>query len=368
MVTEIQEEIKNRFGEKDSVIIDKNMTAEDQSLLAFIKDLAPKIMVIGAGGSGSNTMTRLTELGINGATVVAANTDAQHLLLTKANRKILLGKKRTRGLGAGSNPVVGEQAAEESFEEIKNAVAGMDLVFITCGMGGGTGTGAAHVIAKAAKAQGAIVVAVTTLPFTSEGPKRAANAAEGLTKLKKEADTTIAIRNDKLLEYVGDLPLNQAFKACDMVLANSVKGIIELITKPGLVNLDFADIRTVLEKSGSAVIGVGEVDDNQQKDRLEIAAEKALNSPLLDVDLSKANKALVNITGGSGMTLGEAERAVTKISQRISKDAHIIWGATIDESLGNKTVRVLAVLAGVGEKEAPGQVVNDEALDEIGEV
>ena len=368
-MADVQEELNNRFAGRDSVVIDKNMSAEDQSLLAFIKDLAPKIMVIGAGGSGSNTMTRLSELGVAGITTVAANTDAQHLLMTKAQKKILLGKKRTRGLGAGSNPTVGEQAAEESFEDIKNAVAGMDLVFITCGMGGGTGTGSAHVLAKAAKAQGAIVVAITTLPFSSEGPKRLANAVEGLSKLKKEADTTIAIRNDKLLEFVGDLPLNQAFKACDMVLANSVKGIVELITKPGLVNLDFADIRTVLEKSGSAVIGVGEVDDNQQKDRLEMAAEKALNSPLLDVDLTKANKALVNITGGSGMTLGEAERAVNKIAQRIAKDAHIIWGATIDEGMGNKSVRVLAVLAGVGEKEAKSSIqVEDEALDEIGEV
>ena len=327
------------------------VSEDDVELLSFLEETKPRILVIGAGGSGSNTITRMNEVGIAGTTLVAMNTDAQHLLKTRAEKKLLLGKKRTRGLGAGSVPKVGEDAAGESKEEIKKFVDGKDLVFITCGLGGGTGTGSAHVIAEAAKAAGALVVSVVTMPFTSEGPQRAKNAAEGLEKLKAFSDTTISIPYDRLLTYVPDLPLNAAFKAADMVLANAVKGIAELVTKPGLVNLDFADLRTVLGGSGSAVIGLGEAEGGETSQRFIDAAEKALSSPLVDCDLGEVQKALVYVTGGQDLTLGAAEAVVQNISSKISKDCHVIWGASVEDAFENKA-SVLAVLAGVKERKS----------------
>ncbi len=325
----------------------KPLTEEEKEILAVLEASHPRVYVIGTGGSGCNTITRMSQVGIKGATLVAMNTDAQHLIRIKADKRMLLGKKKTKGLGAGSNPAVGEAAAQESQEEIKQLISNADLVFVTGGMGGGTGTGSAHVIAKTAKDVGALCLGVVTLPFYSEGPKRMKNAMEGLEKLQRVADTVIAIPNDKLLMFVPDLPINAAFKVADSVLTNAVKGITELITKPGLVNLDFADMRTILEHGGDAVIGVGEVSNDETKDRLLLAADKALASPLLDIDIRTADRALVNITGGSSMTLGEAEAAVNSIAIKISKDAHIIWGATIDDSLEKGGVRVLTVLAGI---------------------
>ncbi|MEK6954550.1 MAG: cell division protein FtsZ, partial [Candidatus Micrarchaeota archaeon] len=304
---------------------------------------------VGTGGSGCNTVNRMQDIGIYGASIIAMNTDAQHLLKIRAGKKVLLGKKKTRGLGAGSNPEVGEAAARESESEIRMLLQDANLVFVTCGMGGGTGTGSAHVIAKAAKEAGALVIGICTMPFTSEGTKRNENAMDGLRKLREVADTTIAIPNDKLLFYVPDLPLNAAFKAADMVLTNAVKGITELITRPGLVNLDFADVRTIISDSGIAMIGLGETANVRDKNRVVLAAEKSLKSPLIDVNVSQASRALINIMGGEDLTLGEAEAAVNAISNKISKDAHIIWGATIDKSLSGGEVRVLAVLAGMKE-------------------
>lgn len=328
----------------------KAVSEEDAELLKLLEENQPKILIIGTGGSGNNTLNRIQELGVTGARTVAMNTDAQHLLKTRADKRMVLGRKKTKGLGAGSNPEVGEAAAQESEQEIKQLIGSADLVFVTCGMGGGTGTGSAAVIARAAKQAGALCIAVVTTPFSSEGLKRKENAEKGLEKLRREADTTIVIPNDKLLEYVPDLPLNAAFKAADMVLANAVKGITELITKPGLVNLDFADVRTILSESGTAMIGLGEVEGSEMPDRVVHAAEKALTSPFLDMDVSSASKALVNITGGSDMTLGEAEAAMHAIAKSIAPDAHIIWGAAVDESVKNRGVRVLAVLSGVKDR------------------
>jgi len=357
---------------RESLVMKDNRnetSKDDEELLKFMEESAPKICVIGAGGSGCNTINRMQEVGIYGARMIAMNTDAQHLLRIRAQNKLLLGKKKTKGLGAGSNPEVGEAAAQESEIDVKELLGEVDLVFVTCGMGGGTGTGSAHVIAKAAKEQGALVIGIVTMPFTSEGKKRMKNAMEGLEKLKKVADTTIAIPNDKLLFYVPDLPLNSAFKAADMVLANAVKGITELITKPGLVNLDFADVRTIISDSGMAMIGLGEVSNDKSKDRILAAAEKALTSPLLDLDVSKATKALINITGGEDMTLGEAEGAVNLVSSRIAPEAHVIWGATVDKNLTDGEVRVLTVLAGIRHEEraqgnrSPVEVTGNEPID-----
>ncbi len=323
------------------------VSKEDEELLKFIESSKPRIFVVGAGGSGCNTMSRLHEMKIDGVTLVAMNTDVQHLVKMRADKKVLLGKKTTKGMGAGSNPQLGEAAAKESASEIKNAVSDSMMLFITCGMGGGTGTGSAHIIAENAKTAGALTIAVVTLPFSSEGKIRMQNALEGLEKLRKHADTVVVIPNDKLLSIVPDLPLNTAFKVSDEVLAGAVKGIAELVTKAGLVNLDFADLRTILSAAGCAVVGMGEASVEAKPDqRALIAVDTAMNSPLLDVDVTSASRALINVVGGEDMTLKEAELIVSEVSKRIDPSSHIIWGARIEKSAKKSSIKVLAVLAG----------------------
>ncbi len=323
------------------------ISPDDEELLKFIESAKPKIYVVGAGGSGSNTSTRMSELSIEGATIIAMNTDAPHLARTKAHRKVLLGKKITKGLGAGSDPKVGEESAIESKEDIRHLLSDAQLVFITCGLGGGTGTGSIPIIAHEAKEAGALTVAIATLPFSSEGRPRMRNALEGLAKLKRSTDTTIIIPNDKLLTVAPDLPLNMAFKISDEVLSNATKGIIEMVTKPGMVNLDFADLKSVLKDSGYAVIGMGEANVTQQNDRAKIALENTLKSPLLDVDTSTAKRALVNIVGGEDLTLREAERIFQEVSSRISSDAMLKWGARIEPMMQKSSLKVMVVLGGV---------------------
>jgi len=305
------------------------VSEEDAELLKFIEQSKPKIYVVGAGGSGCNTMARMHEVRIEGVKLIAMNTDVQHLVKMRADKKILLGKKTTRGMGAGSNPSVGEAAAKETVEEIKASIADAMMVFITCGMGGGTGTGSAHIIAEQAKSIGALTIAVVTLPFTSEGKIRMQNAIEGLDKLRKHADTVIVIPNDKLLSIVPDLPLNTAFKVSDEVLAGAV------------------DLRTILTSAGCAVVGIGEASVEAKPDqRALIAVDTAMNSPLLDVDISTANRALINVIGGEDMTLKEAELIVSEVSKRIDPSSHIIWGARIEKAAKKSSIRVLSVLAG----------------------
>ncbi len=323
------------------------LSQDDEELLKFIESAKPKIYVVGAGGSGSNTATRMSELNIEGASVIAMNTDAPHLARTKSNRKVLLGKKITRGLGAGSDPKVGEESAIESKEDIKHILSDAQLVFVTCGLGGGTGTGSAPIIAHESKELGALTVGVVTLPFSSEGRPRMRNALEGLSRLKRATDTTIIIPNDKLLIVAPDLPLNMAFKISDEILANAAKGIIEMVTKPGMVNLDFADLRSVLKDSGYAVIGMGEANSAQTNDRATIAIENTLRSPLLDVNISTAKKALVNIVGGEDLTLREAESIFQNVSSRISPDALLKWGARIEPKMQKSSLKVMVVLSGV---------------------
>jgi cell division protein FtsZ len=265
----------------------------------------------------------------------------------RADKKLLIGKTTTKGMGAGSNPSVGEAAAKESSAEIKQILTNANMVFVTCGMGGGTGTGSAHVIAEQAKAAGALTIAVVTLPFQSEGRIRMQNALEGLEKLKRHADTVVVIPNDKLLTIAPDLPLNTAFKVCDEVLSSAVKSIAELITRAGLVNLDFADLRTILSSAGCAVVGVGESSvEAKSEQRAMVAVEMALNSPLLDVDISSAHRALINVIGGEDMTLKEAELIVSEVAKRIDQTAHIIWGARVEKTTKKNSIRVLVVIAG----------------------
>ncbi len=321
----------------------KEVEDVEDEILEVLHELKTVIKVIGVGGAGCNTITRMFEEGIEGAELIAVNTDAQHLYYTKAHRRILIGRRRTRGLGAGSLPQVGEEAAKENEDEIKRIVEGADMVFITCGLGGGTGTGASPVIAEAAQEAGALTIAVVTFPFSAEGAVRRANAEAGLERLREVSDTVIVIPNDRLLEVVPNYPMQLAFKVADEILMRAVKGITELITKPALINLDFADVRTVMEKGGVAMIGLGEASG---EDKASESVRKALKSPLLDVDISGAKAALVNVTGGPDMTIEEAESVVEEIYSKIDPDARIIWGAMIDPALEN-TMRTLIIVTGV---------------------
>ncbi|SEO41539.1 cell division protein FtsZ [Halogranum amylolyticum] len=315
----------------------------DDELQDILQDLQTNITVVGCGGAGGNTVNRMAEEGIHGAKLVAANTDVQHLVNIEADTKILMGQQKTQGRGAGSLPQVGEEAAIESQEEIHDSIEGSDMVFVTAGLGGGTGTGSAPVVAKAARESGALTIAIVTTPFTAEGEVRRTNAEAGLERLRDVADTVIVVPNDRLLDAVGKLPVRQAFKVSDEVLMRSVKGITELITKPGLVNLDFADVRTVMEKGGVAMIGLGESDSES---KAQDSVKSALRSPLLDVDISSANSALVNVTGGSDMSIEEAEGVVEEIYDRIDPDARIIWGTSVDEELEGE-MRTMIVVTGV---------------------
>jgi cell division protein FtsZ len=322
-------------------------TMSDEELEETLQHAMARIRVIGAGGSGNNTVRRMSEVGILGAELIALNTDAQHLLITPVEKKILIGKELTKGLGAGAVPQVGESAAKESTEDIAMVLQDSNLVFITCGMGGGTGTGSAPVIAQIAKELGALTVGIVTLPFSVEGRKRMENALDGLKKLKAEADTVIVIPNDKLLEIVPELPLNAAFRVADEVLTNAVKGITEMITKPGLVNLDFADVRTILAKGGAAMIGLGESTSNSNSETRALeAVEEALNSPLLDIDVSESNKALVNVIGGPDMTLREAELICEAVASKIHQNSHIIWGAMIKDDMPKNSIQAMVLISG----------------------
>ncbi|WP_331236279.1 cell division protein FtsZ [Natronorarus salvus] len=329
----------------------------DDELKDVLEDLQTNITVVGCGGAGGNTVNRMEEEGIHGAKLVAANTDVQHLVEIEADTKILLGEQKTRGRGAGSLPQVGEEAALESQDEIYDAIQGSDMVFVTAGLGGGTGTGSAPVVAKAAREGGALTIAIVTTPFTAEGEVRRTNAEAGLERLRDVADTVIVVPNDRLLDSVGKLPVRQAFKVADEVLMRSVKGITELITRPGLVNLDFADVRTVMEKGGVAMIGLGESDSET---KAQDSVKTALRSPLLDVDISGATSALVNVTGGNDMSIEEAEGVVEEIYDRIDPDARIIWGTSIDEELEGK-MRTMIVVTGV---ESPQIYGRGEAAQE----
>ncbi|MFO7832860.1 MAG: cell division protein FtsZ [Halohasta sp.] len=315
----------------------------DDELRDVLQDLQTDITVVGCGGGGGNTVNRMHEEGIHGAKLVAANTDVQHLVEIEADTKILMGKQKTQGRGAGSLPQVGEEAALESQEEIYDSIEGSDMVFVTAGLGGGTGTGSAPVVAKAARDSGALTISIVTTPFTAEGEVRRTNAEAGLERLRDVSDTVIVVPNDRLLDAVGKMPVRQAFQVSDEVLMRSVKGITELITKPGLVNLDFADVRTVMEKGGVAMIGLGESDSES---KAQDSVKSALRSPLLDVDISGANSALVNVTGGNDMSIEEAEGVVEEIYDRIDPDARIIWGTSIDEELEG-SMRTMIVVTGV---------------------
>ena len=364
MKTIIEEVVKNekikRNNKKTSVKktvsgenpLNNSLTrgVEDRELEKVLANLTTTIKVVGCGGAGTNTISRCLEGGINGKDLVAINTDAQHLLDAHAPHKILIGRHLTKGLGAGSIPRIGEDAAKESEQDIRAALGHSDMIFITCGLGGGTGTGSAPVVAQIAKETGALTIGVVTIPFSVEGFIRMDNADQGLKKLRDTCDTVIVIPNDKLLEVVPNLSLNDAFKVADEVLMRSIRGITEMITKPGLVNLDFADLKTVMKRGGVAMIGLGEAEG---ENKAVNAVVEALNSPLLEVDISQATGALVNVTGGEDMTISEAERVVEEIYSRVDPNARIIWGTTIDPAL-KRNIRAMLVITGVKSKQILG--------------
>lgn len=342
--------------------------AIDDELEQLLAKQKATIKVIGAGGAGNNTVNRIAEVGVAGCEIIAVNTDAQDLLYTTADKKILIGRDMTQGLGAGSIPKIGEESARESEHELKEALTGSDMVFITCGLGGGTGTGSAPVIGEVAKKVGALTVAIVTIPFTMEGMRRYENAIVGLEKLESIVDTLIVIPNDKLLELAPDLPMHTAFKVADEILTNAVKGIAELVTKAGLVNLDFADIRAVMGKGGVALIGVGESDS---ENRAIEAVEKAIQNPLLNVDISGANGALINVIGGTDMTLDEARKVVETVSNRLDEDARVIWGAQISEDMSS-TIRAMLIITGVkstqifGKTRTKASTTKEEIQNDLG--
>jgi cell division protein FtsZ len=301
-----------------------------------------RIMVLGIGGAGNNTVSRLTESGSISAECIAINTDMQHLSVTHAKQKILIGEKLTRGLGSGGDPDIGRGAIEESAEHVAKVLEDVDIAFVTAGMGGGTGTGGAPIVARMAREKGAIVVGVVTMPFKIE-KGRIAYAIKGLTDMRRECDTVIVIDNNKLMRLVPQLPINEAFKVGDGVLANMIGGITETISSPSLINVDFADFRTIVKRGGVAVAGVGESD---APNRAEEAVQKALSMPLLDIDYTGARGALIHVSGDEQMTIDEANRVGEIVTQMMSDDALVIWGARVNPRLAG-TLKVTLVMTGV---------------------
>ena len=315
-------------------------------------DQLAKIKVIGLGGGGGNAINRMVESGVKGVEFIAANTDLQVLNSSKADVKIQIGATLTDGLGAGGKPEVGKESAVESKKEIEDALAGADMVFITAGMGGGTGTGAAAVVAEIAQGLGALTVAIVTKPFSFEGKRRMENALAGIDELKKHVDTLIVIPNDRLREIIDkSTPMLEAFKEVDNVLRRGVQSISDLIAVVGLVNLDFADVKAVMEKSGRAIIGIG---IGMGEDRALEAAKQAVSSPLLETSIEGATDAIINITGGVNLTLFEAEQAAEVVRSAANTDINTIFGSVINENLSDEViVTVIATGFDKGKKQAP---------------
>jgi len=316
----------------------------------------PRIVIVGCGGAGNNTVNRLYNIGVDGADTIAINTDKQHLKMIEADTKILVGKSLTQGLGAGGDPSMGERATEMAQGTIKEVLGEADLVFVTAGMGGGTGTGAAPVVSKIAKEQGAIVVGMVSTPFNVERA-RTVKAEEGLEKLRNEADSIIVLDNNRLLDYVPNLPIGKAFSVMDQIIAETVKGISETITQPSLINLDYADMSTIMDQGGVAVMLVGQTQD---KNKTQEVVNDAMNHPLLDVDYRGASGGLVHITGGPDLTLKEAEGIANNITERLEARANVIWGARIRDEYKGK-VRVMAIMTGVQSAQVLGPSTQKQA-------
>ena len=330
-----------------------------------------RIKVVGVGGGGCNAVNRMIAEGLHGIEFIAINTDAQALLKSQAQTRVRIGDKSTRGLGAGGNPEVGQAAAEESAEELYEVLKGADMVFVTAGLGGGTGTGAAPVVAQIAKEIGALTIGVVTRPFAFEGAHRAKSAEVGAQKLKDHADTLIVIPNDRLLQIVNkNIGLNDAFRMADDVLRQGIQGISELITIPGLINLDFDDVRTIMSEGGAALMAVGVASG---EDRAKIAAEQAISSQLLDVTINGAHGILFNVTGGPNLSLFEVNQAAAIIKETASPDVNLIFGAVIDENMGDE-IRITVIATGfdqnrpqVAEGQAESYLIPNTQMGQVGQ-
>lgn len=328
----INEALKNAELEKEM----KSGPAPDDDFVG-----QPRIVIIGCGGAGNNTVNRMHHMGVGGAETIAINTDKQHLDMIQADKRVLIGKSLTRGLGAGGYPDVGRKAAEMARPTLEAILESADLVFITAGMGGGTGTGSAPVVAEVAKEQGAIVVGMVSYPFQIE-KARLIRAEEGLDALSKAADSVILLDNNRLKNFVPNLPLGQAFSVMDQLIGETVKGISETITQPSLINIDYADVRAIMSKGGVAVMLVGE---SKQQNKSESVVRECLSNPMLDIDYRGATGSLIHITGGSDLTLTDAEEIASSLTYELDPHADVIWGARIRNDMEGK-VRVLAIMTG----------------------
>lgn len=314
----------------------------EPNMQSFAESFA-RIKVVGVGGGGCNAVNRMIDEGLQGIEFITVNTDAQALILSNAPTRVRIGDKVTRGLGAGGNPEIGRKAAEESAEDLYEVLKGSDMVFVTAGLGGGTGTGAAPIVAQIAKEVGALTIGVVTRPFTFEGMRRQQSAEDGANKLKEHADTLIVIPNDRLLQIVDKrASLQDAFRAADDVLRQGIQGISELITVPGLINLDFADVRTIMSEGGAALMAVGQASG---EDRARVAAEQAISSQLLDITIDGARGILFNVTGGSNLTLFEVNQAAAIIKETAHPDVNLIFGAVVDPNLGDQ-IRITVIATG----------------------
>ncbi len=336
-----------------SIVSKAQMFLEQERLNRGTDDLddfeTPRIVVVGCGGAGNNTIHRLSNMGIDSALTIAINTDKQHLLMTKADKRVLIGRSITRGLGAGGYPDIGRKAAELARNVLEELLSDADMVFVCAGMGGGTGTGAAPVIADVAKKQGAIVIGFAQMPFKVERA-RTQKAIQGLNDFKEVCDTVIVLDNNKLLEYYPNLPIDAAFSVMDQLIAETIKGLSDTITKPSLVNIDFADLKAIMGHGGVAVMLVGEA---KAQDKANAVVRDCLSHPLLDVDYRGATGALIHISGGHDLTLKEAEEIIRNLTFEIDEYANVIWGARIDKEFEG-FVRVVSIMTGIKDKDFVG--------------
>ena len=317
-----------------------------------------RMVVVGCGGAGQNMVDWLYTKGITGAEIVAINTDLQDLKLKNADKKILVGKEVTRGLGAGGNPQRGVEAAKESISEIKEVISGADMVFVCAGMGGGTGTGVAPFVAKVARDMGAIVIGVVTMPFNIERA-RIDKAEFGLQQLRSSTDTVVVIDNNRLVKIAGNLPVKQAFAVANELISVMIKGIVEIISCPSLVNLDFADVKAIMRSGGVATVGMGTSDT---ANRVDESVQEALSNPLLDIDYNGATGALIHVTGGNDMTLEEIDRVGSLVTQSLHTDANVIWGARVEES-HSKRITVMTIMTGVSSPHILGNETKEEKIE-----
>ncbi len=342
-------------------IIDNAEKTEKTENLEDVKDA--KILVVGAGGAGNNQVTRIQNKDIQGAETVVINTDKQHLQMSSADRKILVGRDLTKGLGAGGQPEKGARSVEENRAELRNLFKDADMVFLTAGLGGGTGTGAAPVLAQIAKKEDCIVIGTVTMPFEIEGA-RMSKAEEGLYKLRQHVDTAIVIENDKLLDIAGDMPLDQAFGVADELITTMIKGITETISQPSLVNLDYADVQAIMNEGGVAVVGYGESDTNNKGKE---AIHEALSNPLLDVEFDGANGALLHVAGGEDLTLNEINEVGQHVKSKLDTNAQTIWGARVKDELQGK-LQVISIITGVESPYILGDVEEEQETEVSGDV